>query len=156
MSYLNILPDELYTKIYKNVYDDSVNKINSIDFFPLEPITKSPGFCYCYIKKNNRVLLYCDFFSNSPVHTDIEYVYIDFTIHKSTYVIHNCIMFYYTYAKRRYDERNIVNMIHPDIIRNYLIDCGYSPSKRIIFAYEETPIPVNVIVFFQKCMSDNL
>ncbi len=155
MTYLQILPEELHMKIYKHVYDDSVKNIDSIEFFPRESKrTSDDDFRYCYVKKNNRVMLYCEYFSYGHVHTDLEYIYIDFTIHKSTYVINNSIMFYYKYAKRRYDIRDICRYLSIDIISNCLNLCGYSNSKRIIFVYEDIPIPVNVFVFFQKCMDD--
>ena len=169
MNYLDKLPDELYSKVFKFVYNDSIHMINSIDFLPLKGIVKDVEFRYCYIKKNNnkknsnkknsknnenRVLLYCDFFSYGPAHTDIEYVYIDFTIHKSTYVINNSILFYYAYAKRRYNERNILHNLDLYIISYYFQKCGYSTSKKIVYAEKIEPIPVNVIVYFQKCMDD--
>jgi len=145
-----------------------MHMINSIDFLPLKGIVQNDEFRYCYIKKKkskkkksksnennqNRVLLYCDYFSYGPAHTDIEYVYIDFTIHKSTYVINNSILFYYAYAKGRYDERNIWYALDLYIISYYLEKCGYSTSKKIVYAQKIEPIPVNVIVYFQKCMDD--
>lgn len=155
MKYLKELPDELYSKVFKFVYNDSIYMINSIDFLPLKPIVKDDDFRYCYVKnEKNRVFLYCDFYSYGPAHTDVEYVYIDFTIHKSTYVINNSILFYYAYAKRRYNERNIWRDLDLYIISYYLEKCGYSTSKKIVYAQKIEPIPVNVIVYFQKCMDD--
>jgi len=135
-----------------SLYQFYTLRMNS--FLPLNPIIIDDEFSYCYIKKNNRVMLYCEFYSYGPAHNNIQFVYIDFTINKSNYVINNSIMFYYDYAKKRYDHRNIIYGLAIHMIKYYLINCGYSKYKKIIYTYNKTLIPDNILIFFENCMND--
>lgn len=155
MSYLDILPD----KVFKLVYDESIKNIKNIEFFPkktkyiIEP-TDNNILRYCYVKKNNRIMLYYEYYSYGPAHTELQYIYIDFTIRKKSYVINNSIMFEYIYMKGRHYSKDIYVM-SDNMIRGCLYDCGYSLNKRILHADQEITIPVNVKVFFHKCMDDD-